>query len=395
MKYFRVHRLVNHDETVENAAIGVDGGVIAEIVPFAPGAAPESVRYAVPGFVDIHLHGYGGYGVMDGSAESLSGMAAALLQKGTTSFCASTVTAPVEELGRILAEGREFMRRNAGSSKRGLEASCLGFHLEGPWIAAGKAGAQNESFVREPGPESFALIDAFGGIVRVVTLSYGGAMAGFLDRLKERGIIAAAGHDDTPDYLALEGFGRGISHITHIYCMSSSFQRREGRKHLGTLEMALMTDGVSVEVIADDHHITRYFWEFIRHNKKPDDILLASDAIPVAGLKPAEGKEFSIGGVGAIVEDGVAWTADRSLYAGSVSCMHDMFRIAVKEWDVSMEDAVRFASYNPARKLGLDASIGRLAPGMAADVVFLGEDLSIASILKSGHEIQPPRGGGQ
>jgi N-acetylglucosamine-6-phosphate deacetylase len=322
---------------------------------------------------------------MDGTLESLSGIARFHLSQGTTSFCSSTLSAPLGTLESVLQQGEEFLTHNREAALQGTEASCLGFHLEGPWLSRDNAGAHSREHIISPDPKSFELISRFGDIISMVTLSYSSEIDPFLQYLIEHGIIAAAGHDDTADFEILKGFAGGISQVTHLYSCTSTFQRRNGKKRLGTLEMALMTDGIAVEVIADGHHITKFFWNFIRHNKKLDDILLVSDSIKAAGLDGDAGR-MTIGDIDIIIDGGVAWTSDRKLFAGSVATMYRMFLILVTEWGESIQDAVRFSSHNQARILGHSGTLGRIAPGMTADLLLMDEDLVIRKIVKSGRE---------
>ncbi len=388
MKEFHVKNLVNPEGITGDILVQMDGGIITSARPWEGTPVGPVFPYAVPGFIDMHLHGSGGFDVMDGSGDALSGLGRALLEKGTTSYCGTTMTAPVSELERVLSAGEGFVAAGKARACQGLESSFLGFHLEGPWISDENAGAQDPAYIAAPDRQSFDLISDYADILAMVTVSYHRDLAPFLDHCREKKIITAAGHDDTPDYEIREGFNRGISHITHIYCSTSSFMRRNRKKHLGTLEMGLMTDGITVEVIADNHHITRYFWDFIRHNKKVDDIILVSDSIRAAGIA-ADGVVFSAGGVDAVIEDGVAWRVDREFYAGSVVCMHDMFRILVNQWGVSLEDAVRVTSWNQAKKLGLDNELGRLAPGMRGDMLLLDENLNLEKIVINGIVTEP------
>jgi N-acetylglucosamine-6-phosphate deacetylase len=223
----------------------------------------------------------------------------------------------------------------------------------------------------------------------MITFSYHYAAADrFLDLLLELSIIPACGHDQTVDERILAGFARGLRHVTHIYSMNASFMRVDGRKHLGTLEMALMTPGIMVEVIADGKHITEHFWRFIRHNKSVDDIVIVSDSMRWAGMPDDPDRVHKLGDVDVIVDDGVAWLADRSAFAGSVGTMHGMFRRLVQEWGVDLSSAVQMTSANQARELGIDDRVGAVKPGMAADFVILDEDLEIKQVVKAGRSFR-------
>lgn len=388
-------RLVNPDGTLERCEIQVEDGLIRSVTPLARLAGPEEKNthaFAIPGFIDIHTHGGAGHDIMDGDDDRFSQIARYHLNNGTTSFLGSTATAPLTVLDRVLRSAGSAMRSNAVEAARGLEATFLGIHLEGPWISPEKAGAQNPSYMHAPDNEAMAFIRNHAEVLRMVTFSYHYPAADqLLDLLLELNIIPACGHDETIDDRILHGFERGLRHITHLYSMTSSFQRVDGLKHLGTLEMALMTPGVTVEVIADGKHVTEHIWRFIAHNKQSEEIVVVSDSMRWAGMPDDPGRIHKLGDVDAVVADGVAWLADRSAFAGSVSTMHLMFKRLVRDWGVKPEDAVKMTSTNQAGELGLGEQLGSIEPGKAADFLILDDDLAITHVVKAGHVVHPQR----
>lgn len=399
MSTYRVRNVVNADKQIQDARIHIDGTRISRIeaspeadpVPAARGAEEEVFEYAVPGFIDIHSHGALGYDLMDGTDEAFHAVARFHLSNGTTGFLGSTLTAPLPEIETFLREVRPRMEDNVRLQAAGEEASLIGIHLEGPWISCNNLGAQNPRHVIEPDDESFRIVRENADIVRMATFSYHTPGAEkFLDLLVELGIVPASGHDEAIDEDIVGAFGRGMSHLTHVYSNSSSFQRKNHYKHLGSLEMSLMTPEVSVEVIADGRHITRYFWDFIRHNKTVKDIMLVSDSTRAAGLPEDPNKVYKLGELDIVVDDGVAWLSDRSVFAGSTSTMLRMFRVVVQEWGESLQDAVRMTSHNQATKFGLTDLIGGIAPGRQADILLFDKNLDLQRVIKSGMEFKVP-----
>lgn len=390
MSEYLVETVVNPDGVEKNCRITVEGEKITAVehAPVGPVGSDGTFSIAIPGFIDLHTHGGMGHDIMDGGTESFSKIAEHHLSNGTTSFLGSTLTADSDVIESTLSELRGFIGFNAGESGTGHAARMLGVHLEGPWISPEKAGAQNPRFIHAPDERSVELVHEFRDIIRKVTFSYHYDSADMLlDKLKQDGIVAACGHDSTTDERILAGFERGIDYVTHLYCMSSSFQRVGGYKHLGTLEMALMTPGVSVEVIADGRHITKYFWDFICHNKSLDDLVIVSDSMRWAGLPPDPDTVVKVGEYEVVIDDGVAWLPDRSAFAGSTATIHSMFRRLVNEWGVSLQDAVRITSWNQAKILGVSDTLGAIRRGMTADMLLLDENLDIAQVVKSGTEV--------
>lgn len=394
MPIYRVGNLINSDSSQHDVEIHVDGERITAIRPAAGNDRSVVDRtidaYAVPGFIDIHNHGARGHDFTDGTDEAFDEIARFHLENGTTTFLASTLTTSLQRIQSFLADMRNRIPSNARRAAAGEQATLAGVHLEGPWISQSHVGAQNPRHVIEPDTESLRLIEENSEIISMVTFSYHtrGART-LLDLLVDLDIVAASGHDEALDEEIVEAFARGMSHLTHIYCNSSSFQRRNGYKHLGSLEMSLITPGVSVEVIGDDRHITRYFWEFIAHNKSVDDIMLVSDSTRGAGLAEDPTKVYKLGELDMVIDDGVAWLSDRTVFAGSTSTMLRMFRTVVKKWGVGMQDAVKMTSANQAAKFGLaDVSDG-IAVGSRADILFLDDELCLKGVLKSGQWVQP------
>lgn len=384
-KYF-VKNIVNSDSIHPAAEIVIRNGVISEINQHSRDfSLSDSYHYCIPGFIDMHTHGGDSLDVMDTTFEALSGIARYHLKNGTTSFIASTVTAPLSKIEALLTMGSSFIDLNRVRAQNGEEASLLGFHLEGPWISSKNPGAHNKSHIIKPSLESCRLIKKYADIISMVTFAYNNSSNDeFLHCLIDHDVIAACGHDDTLDADILHGFKKGISHVTHLYSCTSSWQRKNQRKHLGTSEMALMTKGVSVEVIADKHHITKHFWDFISHNKSRDDIIIVSDSIRAAGLPERPGVRYLLGDIEIIIENGVALIPDKSLLAGSVATMYSMFKTLIIEWGISIQDAVQMTSHNQAKKINQLDRIGHISPGRNADMIFLDKDLNIKKILKFG-----------
>lgn len=393
-KYF-VKNIINHDHTSTNCAITIDRGTISTVEKCqraesefeSESESEQWYEYAIPGFIDIHTHGGDGAELMDNSVDALDKISEFYLHQGTTSFLSSTVTDFLPKTECVLETAREFIDTNRIKASEGKQASCLGIHMEGPWLSLGNIGAQNPECCIAPDQKSMTLVDNYKDIVKMITFSYHTPEAEkFLKFLTDRDIVPACGHDQTIDEQIIPGFANGIKVLTHIYCVSSGFQRRDGFKHLGSLEMALMTDGVKVEVIADGKHITKYFWDFICHNKSYDDILIISDSMRCAGLSEDPDKVYKLGDMNVIVDQGVAWLENKKFFAGSVATMYSNFCRLAKEWNVSLNDAVKMTSHNQSM-LFHRPDLGQIEEGKTADIILLDSNLSICKTIKSGIEI--------
>jgi N-acetylglucosamine-6-phosphate deacetylase len=388
LKRYNIKKVANHDSIKEDYVLSIENGIIRSMEPCEEKSVKNDFFYAIPGFIDIHTHGGGGYEFMDNSLDSFRKISEFYAKNGTTSFLSSTNTASLDHIGSVLQKAASFKKSNSSGIQENRQAKFLGVHLEGPWLSEKNLGAQNPEYCIEPNKASFDLVKKYVDIIKMVTFSYHTkASESFLELLVKNNIIPACGHDAAYDARILAGFKKGVKVITHIYSNTSSFQRRKGLKHLGTLEMGLLTDGIKVEVIADGRHITKYFWDFIKHNKNYEDIIIITDSMRCAGLPENPEKIHKMGGMSVIIDKGVAWLEDRSTFAGSIATMYSNFKRLVGEWKVDICDAVRVTSYNQAQLLGISDRLGSISQGKTADIIFMDKQLTPQKILKSGVEI--------
>jgi N-acetylglucosamine-6-phosphate deacetylase len=328
-----------------------------------------------PGLIDIHVHGGAGYDAMDrdpGAMEAISGYLAA---GGVTGFLATTQTAPRGEL-------LESVERLAAAAETGLAgATLLGLHLEGPYLSEEKRGAQHGDYIRAADTEELkALHDAAGGWMKVMTLAP--EAPGALDAvgwLVERGVVASAGHTDADYETALEAFGRGLSHVSHLYNGMRGLHHREP----GILGAALTDGRVSVELIADGLHVHPAALRLAALCKGPAKTVLVSDGVKPAGLPDGE---YTLRGRRVTLRDGLAWLPG-GVIAGSTIRLNDAVRVMVEEAGFSVSEAVQMASTTPARVLRLAPSKGRLAEGSDADVTVMDWRFNVEETIVGGETV--------
>ncbi len=337
----------------------------------------------VPGFVDIHVHGGGGGDVMQGTVEALQIMSGAHACGGTTSFLATTLTAPEGQILSVL----ETVRAARQSTLPG--AQVLGAHLEGPFLSRAQAGAQNPLHIRPPNPEEVGRLLEYAEEIRLVTAAPeipGGLELG--QRLHERGIVASIGHSDAyyPDVVrAVEA---GYRHVTHLYCGMSHWVNIRGEKTAGVSEAALLLDDLTVELIADGNHVSPHMMALALKAKGVERVCLVTDALPFTGLPPGR---YRLGGVDIVTTPTSARMLDDSGNAGSVATMDRLVQTMVQEVGVVLQDAVAMATVVPARVVGVDHHKGTLAPGMDGDVVVLTEGLRVAMTVVEGRVVYGAR----
>lgn len=375
--------------TIPNASLVIQNGVIQSIVSADDVQARDFDRvvdaeghYVTPGFIDIHVHGGGGFDIMSGSPEAIAGLARLHLSHGTTTMLPTTTTGTREDLLSVVDAFNTLEREKT------TRPFFPGLHLEGPYVSAEQAGAQDKETLRAPDPAEYTeLIKRSGRILRwSIAPELDGAWE-MAKTLRRHGIMCAIAHSDALYEQVLEAYEHGFGLVTHLYSGCSSIRRIDAFRHAGVVEAAYLIDEMFIELIADGSHLPESLLKLAYRIKGADKICLVTDAVMAAGLGPGEYRRRD--GRKIIVEDGVAKLMDRSSFAGSVATMDRLIRVMVEIAGVDLQNAVKMATLTPARLLGLTASKGVLAPGRDADLVILDSNLKVASVVVAGDFFDP------
>lgn len=321
-----------------------------------------------PGFIDLHAHGGGGYDYT-ASPNDLAAGVSFHRTHGTTRTLVSLVTAPVDALC-------EQSRWVATLAERGPspEGHVLGAHLEGPFLARERCGAQHPDHLIEPDQWMMArLLDAGRGFVRTVTVApeLPGAPR-LIEYLASEGVIAAVGHTEASYDEAVVAFARGAGLLTHAFNAMRPLRHREPGPVLAALDA-----GIACEVINDGVHVHPAIVRMMARGR----MVLVTDAIDAAGHGDGE---YRLGGRPVRVVNGQARLADDGSLAGSTLTMDEAVRRAVVEVGLPVEVASVAASGNPARVLGVADRCGAIAPGLDADLVLLDDELRVIRVMAQG-----------
>lgn len=371
-------RLIFPDRVADGLALRVADGKIAEIGErMAPQTGEEAIdlagHFLAPGFIDLHVHGAVGRDTMEGTAEAFRAICAHHLAGGTTSLCLTTVTAPLEEIARVV--------RAIGAAMATLP-QLRGAHVEGPFIAREKRGAQNAAHIAEPTPERVAQLLENAETIRRVTLAPESPGApDLISRLTSRGIASSGGHSAAWDFEAEVAFAAGMRQVTHTFNCMSGMRRHEGERTAGLLEYALSEPEIFCELIADGRHVSPTLMRMLYQAKGAEKICLVTDATAGAGL-PDE-SHFTLGEQDCVVRAGACWLADGAALAGSAAQMIDLVRRMVEVLGVLLPEAVGMATETPARAMGWTTK-GVLAEGMDADLVVLSPALEVVRVCSAG-----------
>jgi len=347
-------------------------------------------NFLLPGFVDIHVHGGGGKDTMDGSTESLRTIVETHAKGGTTSLLPTTLTAPMEDIKKVIKVVSEMMKESEPIGSR-----ILGVHLEGPYFSPEQAGAQNPEYLKNPSiNEIKELVEIENGIVKRVSLApeLPGALE-VMRYLRKEGILVSIAHSNASYSDVVKAVEAGASHVTHIYSGMSTVRRIRSYRISGVIESALLMDELTVEMIADGHHLPPSLMKLILKCKGLGNVCAITDAMPAAGLGPGR---YSLGGLDVIVENDVpdeyeikppgfvAKLSNGQAFAGSSALMIDVFKVLVKITGLQIQDASKLMSYNPARFVGVDHERGSISAGKYADIVVVDEDLNLLMTMVEG-----------
>lgn len=344
-------------------------------------------NYISPGFIDIHVHGGGGYDFMDGTEEAFLKIAETHARYGTTAMLPTTLTSEKEDLLQTLELYEEANKKNTHG------AQFLGIHLEGPYFALNQRGAQDPKYIRDPDPKEYKeILERSSSIKRWSAAPELKGAIEFGKYITSKGVLAAVAHTDAIYEDVLEAFENGYSLATHLYSAMSGVTRRNAFRYAGVIESAYIIDEMDVEIIADGAHLPAALLKLVYKIKGADRTALITDAMRAAGMPEGESVLGNLKtGLKVIVEDGVAKLPDRTSFAGSVATADRLVRTMIKLADVPLEKAVTMITKTPARIMKVDDKKGSLAKGKNADIVIFDEDINIKMTMVKGQIVYEHR----
>lgn len=372
--------LITGRELLRPGWIETSNGVVDAVgsgAPPRPADRDLGTVTVVPGFVDTHVHGGGGANFSAAKTSDTTTAVAFHRRRGTTTLVASLVTAAPDDLVRQIAE-------LAGDVRDGL---IDGIHLEGPWLSTVRCGAHQPALMRNPGPaETDRVLEVAAGTVRMITIApeLDGALAA-IGRIVDAGVVAAVGHTEASYEQTRAAITAGATVGTHLFNAMRPINTREPGPVIALLEDSRVT----VELITDGVHVDPALYRHVSRSAGPNRVSLITDAISAAGMSDGT---YQLGPIAVDVVDRVARVAGTQTIAGSTATMDHQFRFAVRHGGLSRDEAllsaVRQASINPARALGLP--IEGLVPGGTADLVVLDADLAVTGVLRRGSWVVAP-----
>lgn len=381
--------IITQDKILSGSCLLVENGKILAIEPVDT-SFPDSQlidaqgQYISPGFIDIHLHGGGGFDFMDGTSEAFLNIARIHAKHGTTSMLPTTLTCEKEDLIQTLEAYSQACLQNTHG------AHFVGMHLEGPYFALSQRGAQDPKYIRDPDPKEYKeIMESYPFIKRWSAAPELKGAVEFGKYISSKGVLAAIAHTDAIYEEVLEAFQQGgFTLATHFYSAMSGVTRRNAFRYAGVIESAYLLDEMDVEIIADGVHLPAPLLKLVYKLKGPGRIALITDAMRAADMPPGDSVLGSLkNGLPVLVEDGVAKLPDRTAFAGSVATADRLIRTMLEMAEVPLIECIRMISETPARIMNIQDKKGSLTPGKDADIVIFNAQIEVQQTFVMGKSI--------
>jgi N-acetylglucosamine-6-phosphate deacetylase len=367
---------------LSDAGILIREDVIEAIGPRSGMTLPAGAREiratdktAVPGFIDVHIHGAGGHDVMEGTNAALRSISRKVSEYGTTSLLATTVTASTDQTLRAVEGIAGYIAQQHETDEP--RAEVLGIHFEGPFISKERRGVHPSRWIQMPSAEMLSrFLKAAAGNARILTIApelLGAAPC--IDAAREAGLIVSMGHTDATYEQARAAMARGARSATHVYNAMRPFTHRDP----GVIGAVLTSPEVNAELIADGVHVEEAAMKLLLLAKGAAHVTLVSDGLSATGMP--DGK-YMLGEFEVTVSGGICRNADGVL-AGSTLTLDRALRNIVA-LGIPLPDAVRMLTLNPASLLGIEFKKGSLRAGADADILLLDDSFHLAGVWARG-----------
>lgn len=385
-KLFKNFNIIKGGQIHKNSSLLVDGDRIKHIGYNIPETENVQVidgngeKYLSAGFIDIHVHGGGGYDYMDANSDEYVKIAKHHAKHGTTSLYPTTISASREELIASLTayEQSKFVKGGA---------KMLGIHLEGPYLAMSQKGAMDEKYIRNPVRDEYEELLNLSDDIKRITIAPELDGAVELGRyLYNRGVTPSIGHTDAICEDIYKAYHEGNYRLmTHLYSAMSMTRRINAYRYAGVVEAAYLIDDMYVEAIADGIHLPKDLLKLIYKIKGADRIALITDAMRGSGMESGTAILGSrSNGQEVIIEDGVAKLLDRTAFAGSIATADRLVRTMTNIAEVSLVDTVKMITETPAKIMNIYGDRGSLDCGKYADIVAFDSDINVMLTMVEG-----------
>ena len=333
----------------------------------------EENKFVIPGFIDQHIHGAAGSDVIDGTIEALYKMSCALVEEGVTGYLATTTNQSIEVIDKALEAVNEYINKNF---EEGSE--ILGVHLEGPFICKKYMGAQLDNYILSPDLNVFKHFEEkSNNRIKLVSMAIEeDTTMELIKYLKSKDIVISVGHSAANYQDFKIGIENGVSCVTHTYNGMKPLRRDE----IGTVGSSLLFDELYCEAICDGVHISSPAVKLLVKNKPKDKFILVTDALRTKYMP--DGTYYELEQV--IILKGKEARLDNGKLAGSVLKMNEAIKNVMDFTGCDIITAIKFATENPAKNLGLFDIMGSISENKLANFVIVDKELNVYQTIRNG-----------
>ena len=325
----------------------------------------------VPGFICMHAHGGGGHDFTECTDEAFQAIIDAHTPHGATTFVPTLSSSPLSRLKEAAEVCQRMMAQNG--------SPIMGLHIEGPYLSPKMAGEQFADQIQPVNEAEYRELIAQTHCIRRwdAAPELPGALE-FGRYLVEHGIVAAVSHTEAEYDDIKKAYEAGYTHAAHFYNAMPGFHKRREYKYEGTVESVYLTDGMTIELIADGIHLPATILRLAYKLKGVENTCLVTDALSCTATDLSQFNDPRY-----VIEHGVCKLADRSALAGSIATSDVLVRTMVKA-GIPLGDAIRMASETPARIMGVSDRKGSLQKGKDADVLILDKKMNVRAVWQQG-----------
>ncbi len=349
----------------------IEGIVSDENIPENAEIIDACGGYIAPGLIDLHIHGYKGCDVCDGTEESIRTISCGLAENGVTGYLPTTMTVDM----KVIKKALEVARNLKEESKSWQGSEILGVHAEGPFISESKKGAQDPKYILKPDAE---FVKEYSDIISIITLAPETDSENFEEIrkiCKDTDVVVSMGHTSANYETAMNSTNAGVKHATHLFNAMTPLTHREPG-----VVTAVFNSDVSCELIVDTFHVSTAFYDLL-WSIKGRKLCFITDCLPAGGL--AEG-EYLLGGQ-KIIYKGIVCRLEDGTIAGSVLRLNKGVWNVYTNSSIPLWECVNCASLNPAVTLGIDDKKGSIEVGKDADIIICDKEFNVKKTIIGGN----------
>ncbi|MFB7138403.1 N-acetylglucosamine-6-phosphate deacetylase [Gottfriedia sp. NPDC056225] len=375
MKAIKAGKIYTPEKAFDNGYIVIENGKISKVTQNRPSCEilDFSSFEAIPGMIDLHIHGLSGNDTMDCSVHALQEISLSLARHGVTGFLPTTLTDDFEKIKKAIVNVSEVIGHTGG-------AEIIGSYVEGPYITSEHRGAHPVKYMRELNMDELTeLIKISKRTIKVITIAPEKEHAQeAVKYLTENDIHVSMGHTNADYDTTNNAIENGAMISVHTFNGMRGFNHRDP----GCLGAVLTNDHCYCECIADLQHVHPGAIKLLYKTKGKDRIILISDSMAAADLPDGD---YTLGSLEVIVENKIARTVETGSLAGSTTNLMECLRNIKKVLELPLEDLLPMVSLNQAKLLKIDTEVGSIEPGKKANIVLIDRKFNVIATIVNGN----------